>query len=296
MEDSKNSDFQSGSYSSAFTNDSKETMGIFSKTVQTESVFGSGFEEANELFATMGLQMEYTDELAQKHDNRSIEAVQFIDVDDSKIREITQNLIKEYGEDSKQVHKWLEQLKKIEMYKQLQARALKQRKKQSIFAVILIAIGVSLVALCVLMLMNSTSYYVNLGDYNHIYKKTMFGTPESISDVMALYIEKKGGDIYYIEKNSQELYRMDLKTKKSEHITHDKAEYFEISGKTIFYINASDGSKLYSVPRSGGESVKVMDEECSELTLKNGKLSVKTASGEECTVNTRTNEITMSAK
>lgn len=287
---------------SAFSDNLKKTTDLFSELEQaddslsdegnqTDSIFGEDFEDANELFATMGLQMEYTEKLAEKHDNRSIEAVQFIDVDNEKIKEITQNLIKEYGEDSKQVQKWLEQLRKIEMYKDLQRRAIKQKKTQTMIASVLIAFGVLLIAGCIFMFSNSTNYYVNLGDYSHIYKKTMFGVPESVSDVSALSIQKQGSYIYYIDKKTARLCKLNLKTKGSETITENETTYFVVTGKSIFYINKSEGDKLYWISTDGGEPKKIIDNECSTLTLKGKELKVKATSGGNYTVNTKTGAI-----
>lgn len=287
---------------SAFSDDLKKTTDLFSELDQydaslldegnqTDSIFGEDFEDANELFATMGLQMEYTEKLAEKHDNRSIEIVQFIDIEDYKIKEITQKLIKEYGEDSKQVQKWLEQLRKIEMYKDLQRRAIKQRKTQTMIASVLIAFGVLLIGGCIFMLSNSTNYYVNLGDYSHIYKKTMFGVPESVSDVSALTIQKQGSYIYYIDKKTAGLYKLNLKTQEPEAITTNEATYFVVTGKSIFYINKSEGDKLYWISTNGGESKEIIDNECSELTLKGKKLKVKASSGGTFTVNAKTGEV-----
>lgn len=285
-----------------FSSDLKKTTSLFSETVQsdislsdeankTDSIFGEDFEDANELFATMGLQMEYTESLAEKHDNRSIETVKFIDVEDDKIKEITQSLIKEYGEESKQVQKWLEQLRKIEMYKDLQRRAIKQKKMQTTIAGILIAFGVLLIAGCIFMLSNSTNYYVNLGDYSHIYKKTILGAPEKISDVSALTIQKQGFDIYYIDKSNSGLYKLNLKTEESELITSSETAYFVATSNSIFYINKSQGNKLYWISTESGESKEIINNECSELTLKRKELQVKVATGGTYTVNTKTGDV-----
>ena len=158
----------------------KKTTDFFSETIpvdidfsdedtSTDNIFGDGFEDAEELFVTMGLQMEYTEQLAEQHRNHSIEAVQFIDVEDYKVREITQKLIEEYGEQSKQVQKWLEQLRKIDMYKKLQKSVIQKRRMQITIFGILIAFSIALIAGCIFMCFHSTNYYLNLGDYNCIY-------------------------------------------------------------------------------------------------------------------------------
>ena len=100
----------------------------------------SDLDEARELYATMGFQMEYTDALKEKKANRKLEEVQFVEIDAQKNFEITQKLISIYGKDSMQVKKWTEQLEKIEFYRTAQKKAVKKRKRQVLIMQILCAV------------------------------------------------------------------------------------------------------------------------------------------------------------
>ncbi len=39
-------------------------------------------------------------------------------------------------------------------------------------------IGVCIIIAIVIFVFNTTSYYINQGDYNYVYKKAMFSAPE----------------------------------------------------------------------------------------------------------------------
>jgi len=115
----------------------------FNNTVETENIFDmfkqgdnetqdSDLETVQDLYQTMALQMEYTESLKDKKDSRKLETVQFVEIDKEQSNRMTQKLIDIYGIDSIQVKKWTEQLQKIEYYKELQQKAIKKHKRQTV--------------------------------------------------------------------------------------------------------------------------------------------------------------------
>ena len=163
----------------------------FNNTVETENIFDmfkqgdnetqdSDLETVQDLYQTMALQMEYTESLKDKKDSRKLETVQFVEIDKEQSNRMTQKLIDIYGIDSIQVKKWTEQLQKIEYYKELQQKAIKKHKRQTVAMGVLGGIGVCIIIAIVIFVFNTTSYYINQGDYNYVYKKAMFSDQKNI--------------------------------------------------------------------------------------------------------------------
>ena len=238
-------------------------------------------EDAQELYATMALQMEYTDNLAKKKDTRKLEAVQFVEVDKKKSGEITRKLIEIYGGDSIQVRKWTEQLQKIERYREEQKKAIKKRKRQMIIMGVLSAVFVVIIVMIVMFMLNSTSYYVNQGDYNHIYRKTMLGSPKLYREESVSALVKDGQDLYYIRNSDSKICRLPIKSDEELEVTENRASEFKMIGKYIYYINTSDNNTLYQILKDGTKDNKVYDKACEDLNVSGSKLTFKDKESEE---------------
>ena len=229
--------------------------------------------EARELYATMGLQMEYTDSLKEKRDNRKLAAMQFVEIDEDKSSRITQKLIEVYGQESFQVKKWLEQLQKIKIYKAAQQKAEKKRKRQFIIMCVMCVVSVLLIAGIIFLALNSTTYYVNQGDYGHIYKKTMFGAPQMYCDIPATGLVKQGSDLYFRGKEDDTLYSMSTGNGNVRVLSSNSASEFRYLNNYIYYVNNTDGDKLYRVRADGTGDEEVYDHAVSTLNTKGNDLT-----------------------
>lgn len=265
--------------------ETSDLFGAFDRRAEGDA----DLEDAQELYATMASQMEYTDSLAQKKENRKLEAVQFVEVDAQKSEEITRKLVDIYGSDSIQVKKWTEQLKKIERYREEQKKAISKRKRQMIIMSALSVIAAAIILTIIIFMLNSTSYYVNQGDYNHIYKKTMLGAPELYRDESVSALVKEGSDLYYIKTASGKICALDVKNDEETEITESSANEFKIIGEDIYYINASDNDTLYTISVNGTNNQKVHDESCEDLNISGSDLIFKEKkSGETKMLDTKT--------
>lgn len=255
----------------------------FNNTVETENIFDmfkqgdnetqdSDLETVQDLYQTMALQMEYTESLKDKKDSRKLETVQFVEIDKEQSNRMTQKLIDIYGIDSIQVKKWTEQLQKIEYYKELQQKAIKKHKRQTVAMGVLGGIGVCIIIAIVIFVFNTTSYYINQGDYNYVYKKTMFSAPEKYLEESVLAMTKDKSDLYYIAKEDNKLYDISLKNDEKRNITEDKVSEFKIIGDYIYYINTSDKNCLYRLNKSSTETQKIYEKGCKNLSIESKNL------------------------
>ena len=266
-------------------NGTTDLFGAFDSQAQGDA----DLEDAQELYATMALQMEYTDSLAKKKDTRKLETVQFVEVDAQKSSEITRKLIEIYGSDSIQVRKWVEQLQKIERYRAEQQKAIKKRKRQMIIMGALSIAAIAIIVVIVIFMLNSTDYYINQGDYNHIYRKTIFGAPELYREESVSALVKDGNDLYYIRTSNGKICGLSIKSNVEKEITESTAKEFKIVGKYIYYINASDGNTLYQISTSGIGGGRLYDKACEDLNVSGSELTFKdTESGAVKALNTKT--------
>ena len=255
----------------------------FNNTVETENIFDmfkqgdnetqdSDLETVQDLYQTMALQMVYTESLKDKKDSRKLETVQFVEIDKEQSNRMTQKLIDIYGIDSIQVKKWTEQLQKIEYYKELQQKAIKKHKRQTVAMGVLGGIGVCIIIAIVIFVFNTTSYYINQGDYNYVYKKAMFSSPEKYLEESVLAMTKDKSDLYYIAKEDNKLYDISLKNDEKRNITEDKVSEFKIIGDYIYYINTSDKNCLYRLNKSSTETQKIYEKGCKNLSIESKNL------------------------
>ena len=255
----------------------------FNNTVETENIFDmfkqgdnetqdSDLETVQDLYQTMALQMEYTESLKDKKDSRKLETVQFVEIDKEQSNRMTQKLIDIYGIDSIQVKKWTEQLQKIEYYKELQQKAIKKHKRQTVAMGVLGGIGVCIIIAIVIFVLNTNSYYINQGDYNYVYKKAMFSAPEKYLEESVLAMTKDKSDLYYIAKEDNKLYDISLKNDEKRNITEDKVSEFKIIGDYIYYINTSDKNCLYRLNKSSTETQKIYEKGCKNLSIESKNL------------------------
>ena len=226
----------------------------FNNTVETENIFDMFKQGDNET------------------QDSDLETVQFVEIDKEQSNRMTQKLIDIYGIDSIQVKKWTEQLQKIEYYKELQQKAIKKHKRQTVAMGVLGGIGVCIIIAIVIFVFNTTSYYINQGDYNYVYKKAMFSAPEKYLEESVLAMTKDKSDLYYIAKEDNKLYDISLKNDEKRNITEDKVSEFKIIGDYIYYINTSDKNCLYRLNKSSTETQKIYEKGCKNLSIESKNL------------------------
>lgn len=133
-------------------------------------------------------------------------------------------------------------------------------------------IGVCIIIAIVIFVFNTTSYYINQGDYNYVYKKAMFSAPEKYLEESVLAMTKDKSDLYYIAKEDNKLYDISLKNDEKRNITEDKVSEFKIIGDYIYYINTSDKNCLYRLNKSSTETQKIYEKGCKNLSIESKNL------------------------
>lgn len=221
-------------------------------------------EEIDQNIYTMGAQAYYTEAMSQLRSNRHVQ------VDESILQEIdkvSKKLSDKYGYESHEYRKFLQKLKDYENKADELRRLGKQNKFRSVLMKILIGLAAAAVIVLVFFLFNTTSFFANQGQYNHIYKRNVMGTVELFKEVPAQTVIKKGGRIYYINLNDAHIYSISAKDGSDEvRLGNDEVINFVIIGDYICYINHSDGGKLYEMTLDGTDRAKVFDEKCRSIS------------------------------
>ncbi len=221
-------------------------------------------EEIDQNIYTMGAQAYYTEAMSQLRSNRHVQ------VDESILQEIdkvSQKLSDKYGYESHEYRKFLQKLKDYENKADELRRLGRENKFRSVLMKILIGLVAVAVIVLVFFLFNTTSFFANQGQYNHIYKRNVMGTVEMFKEVPAKTVIKKGGRLYYINMNDNHIYSISAKDGGDEiRLGNDVVTNFVLIGDYICYINESDGGKLYEMTVDGTDRTKVYDGKCRSIS------------------------------
>lgn len=96
-------------------------------------------------------------------------------------------------------------------------------------------------------------YYVNTGDGNKLYKKSVSGADDSpISDDKVGYINILGDWVYYINYNDGgKIYKVRTDGTQRQKVADDMASSLNILSGKIYYINHSDRARIYVIDSQG---------------------------------------------
>ena len=148
-----------------------------------------------------------------------------------------------------------------------------ENKKRANIIKILCGAAVAAIILGVVFLLNSTTYYINQGQFNRIYKRTLFGSVECFKEVSAENLEKSKNNLYYINASDRKIYRTSTKDGTDEETIGDgTASMFKIEGDYLYYINSGDSNKLYRTNLKNGTSECVYDKNCITMSEKKGDI------------------------
>lgn len=262
------------------------------KTTASENAGGQTKETEDENAYTMGAQSYYTDALGSIGSNRQTEADEGV-LDNIDV--VRQKIAEKYGAESKEFLKFNEKLRNLEEIKDNNQVLQAENKKRANIIKILCGAAAAAIVLGVVVMLNSTTYYINQGQYNRIYKRTLFGSTECFKEVAASNLEKDSSDLYYINTGDQKIYRVSTKNGADEETIGDgTALMFRIEGKYLYYINTSDGNKLYRTNLSDGTTECVYDKDCVSISSDDGDIRIITSEDQTkpMILDTKTLEVT----
>lgn len=250
--------------------------------------------DGDENIYTMGAQSYYTEALGSIRNNRKI---QFDDSNMQNIDEVAQKIAEKYGYESKEFKKFTEKLKTFEDVKENNEVLRKGNKTRTNIIKILCGVAALAVIAGIVLLLNSTTYYINQGQFNRIYKKTFIGASECFKQVSVENLIKKGSNLYYINQDDRKIYRSSVKNGVDEDvICEDSVKMFKIVDKYIIYINSGNSDKLYRIGIDGGGSECIYDGSCTNISVDKSNIEFITAEEPPKTMILNTDDLSVKEK
>ena len=230
---------------------------------------------------TQGVQGYYTEALRNIKGNRhsTYNANVLSNVDN-----IRRQIVDRYGFESKEYRKFTEKIRKLQEIQEtnLSLKNNNNKKKKIIF--ILCVVTALCIASAIMLFLNSDTYYVNQGQFNTIYKRSLTGTVECFKSVSVRNLEKKGSYLYYIDLADDKICRTSTKNGAEDKVISGyKASVFKIVDEYLYYINIDDGNKLYRVNTDGENESCVYDGGCLNISTNKGDVEFVVNDGSNLT-------------